>query len=130
MLTGVVASGRGLGAGLLADTDILDRLRGLFGFTAVPGTLNVRLTEPFDRSLASRYVPAVEISPTWEAETGQAGYFLAPVLIADRYRGAAFQADEPGYPSHLFELLCEVHLRQTIGLRDGDAITFSVLTSG
>jgi CTP-dependent riboflavin kinase len=129
MLTGVVASGRGLGAGRLADTDILDRLRELFGFTAVPGTLNVRLPEPFDRSLASRYVSAVEISPTWEAETGQAGYFLAPVLIADRYRGAAFQADEPGYPAHLVELVCEVHLRQTLGLRNGDAITFSVLAS-
>jgi len=58
---------------------------------------------------------------------GQAGYFWARIVIADRYRGIAFQADEPGYPSDLVELICEVHLRDTLGLRDGDSITFRIV---
>jgi CTP-dependent riboflavin kinase len=52
---------------------------------------------------------------------------MVPVLVAGRYRGVAFQADEPGYPADLVELLCEVHLRDTLGLHDGDPIGFSVL---
>jgi CTP-dependent riboflavin kinase len=130
MVRGIVVAGRGLGAGRMADADVLDRLHQLTGFTVVPGTLNVRLPGPFDRSLASRYVAAAEISSMWETETGQAGYFLAPVLIADRYHGVAFQADEPAYPRDQVELICEVHLRRTLGLGDGDGITFSLLAVG
>lgn len=47
-------------------------------------------------------------------------------MIARRYRGLAFQADEPGYPSDLVELVSEVHLRTALGLRDGDLVTVSV----
>jgi CTP-dependent riboflavin kinase len=64
-----------------------------------------------------------------KAESGQAGYFLVPVLIADRYRGIAFQAGErghSGHPADQVELLSEVHLRKTLGLSDGDLVTFSV----
>jgi CTP-dependent riboflavin kinase len=127
-LTGVVIPGRGLGADRMARPDLLDRMKELAGFVLVPGTLNVRLSERFDRTATSRYVAAAEISADWEAETGQAGYFLVPVLVANRYRGDAFQADEPGYPPDQVELLCEAHLRATLGLRDGDPIAFSVLT--
>lgn len=67
--------------------------------------------------------------PRWERETGQAGYLLMSVLIAGRYRGVAFQADEPGYPADQIELLCEVNLRDSLGMNDGDAISFSVLPS-
>jgi CTP-dependent riboflavin kinase len=126
--TGTVAPGRGLGAGLMADPGVLDRFRGLFGFPVVPGTLNVRLPEPLERTSAWRYLRSAEITPDWEADSGQAGYFVLSVLIADRYRGVAFQADErgnPGYPADQVELLSEAHLRKTLGLGDGDPITFS-----
>lgn len=128
-LTGTVVAGRGLGAERLADPGTLERLRELIGFPVVPGTLNVCLSEDLDDELGSWYVAAEEIGPGWEAATGQAGYFLTAVLIADRYRGVAFQADEPGYPVNQIELLCEVHLRRALGLRDGDSITLSVLTN-
>jgi len=111
----------------MADPHLLDRLRELVGFSIVPGTLNVRLPERFDRVMTARYLAAAEISPDWEAETGQAGYLLALVLIAAGYRGVAFQADEPGYPADQVELLCEVHLRDTLGLVDGDPITFCLV---
>ena len=111
----------------MTGADTTDRMRDLAGLSVVPGTLNVHLQEPFDRSLTSRYVAAEEIGPEWQAKTGQAGYFVVPVLVAGRYRCLAFQADEPGYPTDLIELIGEVHLRSALGLTDGEAITFSVL---
>jgi CTP-dependent riboflavin kinase len=128
-LSGTVQPGRGLGAGLMADHAVMERLRELAGFAIVPGTLNVRLPRPLDRDSRWRYVAATEISPGWEGRSGQAGYFLAPVVIAERYRGLAFQADEPGnpgYPCDQVELFSEVHLRGALGLIDGDTIAVRV----
>jgi CTP-dependent riboflavin kinase len=112
----------------MAEPAIMARLRELAGFQLVPGTLNVRLPGPVERDSAWRYVPAAELATDWEERTGQAGCHLAPVLIAGSYRGLAFQADEPGepgYPPDQIELLSEVHLRNALGLQDGDAIAVS-----
>jgi CTP-dependent riboflavin kinase len=112
----------------MEDRAVMARLQELAGFTIVPGTLNVRLPQPLERGSSWRYVAAAEISPDWEARSGQAGYFLAPVMIAERYRGLAFQAGEPGdgYPADLVELFSEVHLRGALGLSDGDRVAVSV----
>jgi protein-S-isoprenylcysteine O-methyltransferase Ste14 len=129
-LRGVVVPGRGRGAALLADERVLERIEELLGLRVVPGTLNVRLAAPFDRTLATRYVAASDVDPGWEAATGQAGYHLEPILVAGRYRAIAFQADEPGYPEDLVEIMCEVHLRSTLGLEDGDPIAATVTPAG
>ena len=125
-LSGIVQPGRGLGASVIADQAVSETLQKLAGFSVVPGTLNVRLPRPLERVGACwRYVAAAEITADWETRTGQAGYFLAPVTVAERFRGLAFQAVEPGeygYPSDQIELFCEVHLREELGLGDGDAI--------
>ncbi len=126
-LSGILTPGRGLGAARLADSGLIDRLQQLVGFPMVLGTLNVRPSGPIERSSNWRYLAAAEISSDWESETGQAGYFLAPVRVAERYRCVAFQADEPGYPADQIELVCEVHIRSTLGLSDGDPISLSVI---
>jgi CTP-dependent riboflavin kinase len=128
-LSGIVQPGRGLGAVLMADASVMARLRCLAGFPLVPGTLNVRLPGLLERGREWRYVTAAEISPDWEARTGQTGYHLASVVIAERHRGLAFQADEPagpGYPPDQIELFSEVHLRDTLDLGDGDPIAVSL----
>jgi CTP-dependent riboflavin kinase len=114
----------------MADPAILARMRQLAGFALVPGTLNVELPQPLERGVLSQYLAAAELDPAWETETGQAGYFIAEVLVAGRFRGLAFRADEPVYPADLIELLCEVRLRDALGLSDGDPITFAVLAPG
>jgi CTP-dependent riboflavin kinase len=124
-LSGIVQPGRGLGAGLMADPGVMETLQELSTFPVVPGTLNVRLPGPLERGPSWRYVPATEITPDWEERTGQAGYFLASVTVAGRYRGLAFQAVEPGergYPPDQIELFCEANLRAELGLDDGDLI--------
>jgi CTP-dependent riboflavin kinase len=124
-LSGIIEPGRGLGAGLMADRAVMEKLGDLIGFSVVRGTLNVRLPRPLERGPGWRYLGADEIACDWEARTGQSGYFLAPVAIAGRYRGLAFQAVEPGergYPPDQIELFAEVHLRTELGLGDGDPI--------
>jgi CTP-dependent riboflavin kinase len=124
-LSGIVQPGRGLGAGLMADRGVMETLQERSGFPVLPGTLNVRLPRPLERGPSWRYMPAAEITPDWEERTGQAGYFLASVTVAGRYRGLAFQAVEPGergYPPDQIELFCEAHLRAELGLDDGDLI--------
>jgi CTP-dependent riboflavin kinase len=124
-LSGIVQPGRGLGAGLMTDRVVMEKLQERLGFAVVPGTLNVRLPGPLERGSSWRYMPAAEITPDWEERTGQAGYFLASVTVAGRYRGLAFQAverGERGYPPDQIELFCEAHLRAELGLDDGDLI--------
>jgi CTP-dependent riboflavin kinase len=109
----------------MADRAVMEKLHELAGFPVVPGTLNLRLPAPLERGPSWRYVAAAAIAPDWEARTGQAGYFVAPVTVAGRFRGLAFQAVEPagrGYPPDQIELFCEVHLRMELGLEDGDPI--------
>ena len=128
-LSGVVQAGRGLGSPLMAQTGVMRRLQAIAGFPIVPGTLNVRLPGPLERGPNWRYVPAGEVGPDWEAQSGQTGYFVLEVVIADRFRGLAFQAVEPGgrgYPTDQIELFSEVHLRSTLELTDGDPIAVSV----
>jgi CTP-dependent riboflavin kinase len=110
----------------MAGSDVLARMRDLVGFALVPGTLNLRFPRSFERRLLRAYISAEEIDPRWESLTGQAGYFIAAARVADRYRGLAFQADEPGYPDDLLEVLCEVHLRHALGLHDGDRLTLTL----
>jgi CTP-dependent riboflavin kinase len=125
VMTGTVEPGRGLGAPLMAGLGA-ERVEAVFGVPAVPGTLNIILERPLGRDEAWRYVPASAIARDWEARSGQAGYFIVPVLIAGRYRGIAFQADEPDYPADQVELVSEVRLRAALGLADGDSISFVV----
>jgi hypothetical protein len=93
-LSGIVQSGRGLGASRTAAPAILQRLQDRAGFSIVPSTLNLCLPEAPERGTHWQYVAAAEIGPDWEARTGQAGYFLTRVKIAERYRGLACQTDQ------------------------------------
>jgi CTP-dependent riboflavin kinase len=38
-----------------------------------------------------------------------------------------FQGDEPGYPTNLVEIMSDHHLRDTLGLQDGDTLEFTVI---
>ena len=96
----------------MADPEVMALLERTMGFRPVPGTLNVMLDHPFARDADTEYVPASLLSPDWEAATGQAGYWLTPMLAGGRHDEAvAVQADEPHYPAEQLEILCGVRLR-------------------
>ncbi|HKO34298.1 MAG TPA: DUF120 domain-containing protein [Candidatus Limnocylindria bacterium] len=121
-MIGRVRPGQGLGAPRMAHPDVMALLERTMGFRPVPGTLNVMLDRPFDRAADTEYVPASLLKPDWEGATGQAGYWLTPMLAGGRYDAVAVQADEPHYPQAQLELLCGVGLRDALGLADGDPL--------
>ena len=125
-LIGRVRSGAGLGAPRMGEPHAMEVITASAGFRPVPGTLNVKLPHPFDRSLATSYVSAGDLSPAWLDEVGQAGYWLTPIVVAGRYQAVAIQADEPGYPAEQIEIVCGVRLRDALSLTDGDTVTISV----
>jgi riboflavin kinase len=125
-LVGRVRAGAGLGAPRMSDPHVMELISGSVGFRPVPGTLNVVLEQPFDRALATGYVSAKDLSPTWQDDVGQAGYWLTPIVVAGQFQAVAVQANEPGYPPEQIELLCAVRLRDALGLDDGDSVSISV----
>jgi 8-oxo-dGTP diphosphatase len=126
-MIGRVRPGQGLGAPRMADPGVMALLERTMGFRPVPGTLNVTLDHPFERAADTEYVPASLLSPDWESATGQAGYWLTPMLAGGRYDAVAVQADEPHYPAAQLELLCGVRLRDALGLADGDPVALIAL---
>ena len=111
----------------MSDPDVMALLERTMGFRPVPGTLNVMLDQPFDRAADTEYVSASLLSPTWETATGQAGYWLTPMLAGGRYAAVAVQADEAHYPEAQLELVCGVRLRDVLGLADGDPLELITL---
>lgn len=49
------------------------------------------------------------------------------MLIEGTYHGVIIQADEPGYPLNLVEVLSDTHLRQALDLGAEDSIRFSIV---
>ena len=125
-LVGRVRAGAGLGAPRMSDPHVMELISTTVGFRPVPGTLNVILEQPFDRALATGYVSAQDLSPTWQDDVGQAGYWVTRIVVAGTFEAVAVQANEPGYPPEQIEVLCAVRLRDALGLADGDTLTISV----
>ncbi len=114
----------------MSDPHLSRVLQRILDFDFVPGTLNVRLPEPFDAGLES-YVGWEELgrrTPDPEVP-GRRGLRYGKVIIARRFPGIVFQGDEPDYPADLVELISDRHLRQTLGLSDGDVIEFTLVGS-
>src|SRR6266478_5478492 len=126
---GIVVPGRGFGAQRMANPAVLQAAQRLTGLTLVPGTLNVRLPQPFD-GLLSQYLTEADLGgDVWRDHApNRTGIRWGAVLIAGHYRGIVFQGDEPEYPPEQVELMSDHHLRATRGLHDGDVLEFSLLT--
>jgi CTP-dependent riboflavin kinase len=127
---GIVMPGRGFGAQRMANPAVLHAAQRLTRLTLVPGTLNVRLPQPFD-GLLPLYLTEDELGgEVWcDHAPNRTGIRCGEVLIAGLYRGIIFQGDEPEYPPEQVEILSDHHLRATLGVRDGDMLEFTLLTA-
>jgi CTP-dependent riboflavin kinase len=125
---GIVVPGRGFGAQRMANPTVLYAAQRLTGLTLISGTLNVRLPQPFDGLLPWYLTEADLGGNVWRDHApNRTGIRWGEVLIAGRYRGMVFQGDEPEYPSEQVEIMSDHHLRDTLGLHDGDPLTFSLI---
>ena len=122
---GVVQSGYGVGAQVMADPELWARMAHHFAtFSPVPGTLNVRLPERFDPALFTGRVTAWELG-----DIGIEDHPYASVLIEGSIPGLVVQTSTPGddFPAEVVELIADRHLRTSLGLRDGDTIAFELV---
>ena len=87
------------------------------GFEPYPGTLNLKLKEPFVQHEAS----AVNITGFKDASRTFGGGKCYPVNI-DGVKAAIIRPDRSSYPLNLVEIIAPVNLRKTLGLKDGDEI--------
>ena len=120
---GRVQPGYGLGAPLMSDPVLAERQRHHFTrFVPVPGTLNLRLPEPFDPRLFTKLVTA------WELGEVAEDHPYAPIRIAGVIPGFVTQTLHPGgdFPAEVVELIADRHLRSALGLADGDLVEFEL----
>ncbi len=87
------------------------------GFEPYPGTLNLKLKEPFPQYDAS----AVNISGFKDSSRTFGGGKCYPVRIGG-VQAAIIRPDRSSYPLNLVEIIAPVNLRKTLGLKDGDEV--------
>jgi riboflavin kinase len=87
------------------------------GFEPYPGTLNLKLKEPFVQHEAS----AVDIIGFKDAARTFGGGKCYPVRIGG-VKAAIIRPDRSSYPLNLVEIIAPVNLRKTLGLKDGDEV--------
>ena len=121
---GIVRAGYGLGAKIMLDPVLAARqARHFTTFQPVPGTLNLLLPEPFDPAHFTRLVTASDLGGGMIED-----HPYAPILIEGYIPGFVTQTLNPGgdFPAEVVELIADRHLRTTLGLADGDTISFEL----
>jgi CTP-dependent riboflavin kinase len=112
----------------MANPTVLHAAHRVTDLILIPGTLNVRLPQPFDGLLPWYFTEADLGGTVWRDHApNRTGIRCSEVLIAGRYRGVVFQGDEPEYPPAQVEIMSDHHLRAALGLQDGDVLTFSLI---
>jgi CTP-dependent riboflavin kinase len=113
----------------MANPAVLNAAQRLMALTLVPGTLNVRLSQPFDGLFPWSFTED-ELGGYVGRDhaTNRTGIRWGEVLIAGRYRGIVFQGDEPESPPTQVDIMSDHHLRATRELHDGDTLAFALVT--
>jgi riboflavin kinase, archaea type len=85
------------------------------------GTLNARPTDATDRAAwkAWRQGKGTPLQPPDPAACTASCW---PIRLGADLRGAVIVPHVPGYPTDQIEIVAPVHLRTTLGLRDGDTV--------
>ena len=131
LFSGTVKTGRGGAVVEMSKPNELEEWKKLVGLRVIPGTLNLHLTKPFDLSLL-KYLSFSKIGWNFDPATqgfnfkGDIGMYYHRVIISGEYPGIlVFWTWVPELSTHA-ELISSVHLRTTIGLKDGDSVSFSL----
>ncbi len=128
---GTVRTGRGAGVGVMSAPGVLESFEQRMGLAVLPGTLNVVLTKRFDVSLLDYVGIAkmgieINLAELGIAYDGELGVHYGRATIAGEYPGFVLfftWIDNPGLDA---ELISPHHLRDTLALKDGDSIEFTL----
>jgi riboflavin kinase len=116
-LRGKVASGMGKGQYYLSREGYRRQFIAYLGFSPYPGTLNVKLQEPFDPSRQQ----AIKIHG-FEDEGRAFGECRCYRIRINGIGAAIVQPERSNYPADLVEIIAPVNLRESLHLQDGDEV--------
>lgn len=116
-LKGRVVTGLGEGQYYISLDGYRKQLSEKLGFDPYPGTLNIKLNEPF----APAEHEAVKIEGFKGENRTFGGCKCYPVKIKG-VRGAIIRPDRTSYPPNLIEIIAPIKLRQSLSLKDGDEV--------
>lgn len=139
ILRGIVVGGLGRGREFTSLAWVRAQFRARLNIDPHPGTLNLRLEAPHELATWGRLraQPGVSIDPispefcearAYPAVVAKGSHFTS-AGAANGLRAAIVLPDVPGYPRDRVELVAGVHLRQALGLADGDVVTLWVAGS-
>jgi len=118
-ITGKIVKGLGESAGFIAIPWVTKQMREKLKFQPFGGTLNLAIEDP-------------EIQRSLKAHGGDrlyseaAGFCDALIFrgkVAGKYECGIVVPLVPNYDEHLLEILAPVHLKDSLGLKDGDEVT-------
>jgi CTP-dependent riboflavin kinase len=126
---GIVKAGRGGGVIEMLKPGALEQFRLLTGLHVIPGTLNIKMLQPFDLSLLKYYKfddIGWEFDPATQgiAYQGEIGMHGGRVTIAGKYPAFLVFFTWVTHRDLDGELVSPYHLRSTLDLRDGDTVEF------
>jgi len=127
----IIRTGRGGAVGEMSKPGGIEGFKILTGLEIIPGTLNVRLTEPFDLSLL-KYLKFADVGWEFDPATqgiefdGEIGMNYGRVTVAGKYPAVIiFWTWVPDVHT-CGELVSPHHLRNVLGLNDGDTVEFTL----
>ncbi len=116
-IRGKVTAGLGEGQYYLSVEGYRSQFNCKLGFDPYPGTLNLKLGEPFAKFTAS----SIKIEGFKDANRTFGECQCYPVKI-NGIRGAIVRPERSNYPTNLMEVIAPVNLRKTLELSDGDEV--------
>ncbi len=114
-----VVSGLGQGSFFVSLEGYRRQFEEKLGFVPFPGTLNLRLEEPFPEEQAVIIEGFSEAGRTF----GQCRCYR---IVLSGVPAAVIRPEKSRYPPELIEVIAPVNLRRALGLEDGDAVDVTV----
>jgi riboflavin kinase len=128
-LEGILFTGLGEGAYYIMQDGYRKQFIEKLRFDPYPGTLNLKLTNNYDRKVRSELeaYPSIEIEG-FKAESRTFGPVKCyPVIINNKEKGAVLLATRSHYNSSVIEVIAPTFLRNKLKLKDGNKVKIEVL---
>jgi riboflavin kinase len=116
-LKGKIITGLGEGQYYISRDGYRKQFNLKLGFDPSPGTLNLKLAEPFPQTGAN----SIEIEGFVDEKGTFGGCRCYRVMIGD-IKGAIVRPERSRYPPDLVEVIAPVQLRKALNLKDGDEL--------
>jgi riboflavin kinase len=120
-IRGKVTTGLGEGQYYISVGGYRNQFNQRLGFDPYPGTLNLKLIEPFAQTAAG----SIRIEG-FRNENRTFGECMCYPVKINGIRGAIVRPERSSYPANLVEIIAPVNLRKTLCLSDGDEVEVTV----